>query len=140
MQVSDVMTKDVYVIPSDTSVFEAARIMRDGDVGSLPVQENDRLIGMITDRDIVVRGLADREADLDMPVRKLVTDKVLYCFDDQDVEEVLNNMGDQQVRRLPVLNREKRLVGIVSLANLARGAKSDGFDRAYKEITEDNSP
>jgi CBS domain-containing protein len=103
-----------------TSTFglSAARLMADLDVGVLPVGENDRLIGMVTDRDIVVRGLASGRGT-DATIRDVMSQDVRYCYEDQSVDEVSINMGDIQVRRLPVLNREKRLVGIISLGDIA---------------------
>src|SRR5262245_10435356 len=98
--------------------------MLDIDAGVLPVDENDRLIGMITDRDIAVRGSAMGKGP-DASVRDVMTADIKYCFDDQEVEEVTRNMGDLQVRRLPVVNREKRLVGILSLGDVAQ---TDGRD------------
>jgi CBS domain-containing protein len=121
MLISDVMTRDVDVIGPGTTLKEAACRMRDRDVGSLPVAEHDRLVGMLTDRDIVVKGIA---ADCDAgraTASEVMSPKVLYCFDDQSVEEVLANMGDVQVRRLPVVDRDKKLVGIVSIGDLAKG-------------------
>ncbi|TGS81019.1 CBS domain-containing protein, partial [Mesorhizobium sp. M2D.F.Ca.ET.178.01.1.1] len=89
------------------------------DAGVMPVGENDRLVGMITDRDMVIRGIALGKGP-DTKVRDVMSQEVRYCFDDEDVDHVLANMGDLQVRRLPVLNRDKRLVGIISLGDLAR--------------------
>jgi CBS domain-containing protein len=93
--------------------------MADLDVGALPVGEEDRLVGMITDRDIAVRAVGTGR-DPETRVREVMSQEVMYCFEDEDVERVVKNMADIQVRRLPVVNREKRLVGIVSLADVAR--------------------
>jgi CBS domain-containing protein len=92
--------------------------MSDVDAGVLPVGENDRLVGMITDRDIAVRAVAQGKGP-DTPVREVMTADVKYCFEDEATDQVARNMGDQQVRRLPVVNRDKRLVGILSLGDLA---------------------
>jgi CBS domain-containing protein len=114
------MTKKVDLAKPEMTLREVALKMRDGDFGALPVEENDRLVGMITDRDIVTRALAEsKENPLDTKVREVMSENVYYCFDDQDAEDVARNMGQNQIRRLPVLNREKRLVGIVSLGDLA---------------------
>jgi CBS domain-containing protein len=86
-------------------------------VGALPVQQDDRLVGMITDRDIAVRAVAEGKSP-DTPVREVMSQEVLYCFDDQEVKDVTRNMGEVKVRRLPVVNRDKRLVGIISLSDL----------------------
>jgi CBS domain-containing protein len=98
--------------------MEAAKKMRDGDFGLVPVQKNDRLVGMLTDRDIAIRCVAEGRDYKSIHVGEIMTDKVLYCFEDQNLNEVVENLGDNQIRRLPVLNRDKRLVGILSLADL----------------------
>jgi CBS domain-containing protein len=118
MKVGETMTRDVRVANPNETLQQAAKLMASLDAGVLPVGENDRLIGMITDRDIAVRAVAEGKGP-DTPVRHVMTEDVKYCFEDQDVEEVTRNMGDIQVRRLPVLNRDKRLVGIVSLGDVA---------------------
>jgi CBS domain-containing protein len=119
MLVRDCMTKKVELAAPGMSLRHAAQKMRDGDYGFLPVGENDRLVGMITDRDIAVRAVAEGKDPKSTRVREVMSDKVLYCFDDQTTEEVAENMGLNQVRRLPVLNRQKRLVGILALGDLA---------------------
>lgn len=120
MRISDVMSREVCVIAPDTTLQDAARQMAAHDVGSLPVGENDRLVGIVTDRDIVVRGVGEGR-DRDCPVREVMTPDVQYCFEDQDVDEVASTMAGLEMRRLPVLDRDMRLVGIVSLANFAHG-------------------
>ena len=119
-KVSEVMTREVLVAAPDQTIGDAAAAMADADVGSLPVADNDRLIGMITDRDIVVRAVA-RGRDAKTPVREVMTDHIRYCYEDQDVQEVAANMADLCIRRLPVVNREKRLVGYIALSNIAQG-------------------
>jgi len=118
------MTPKVQVTSPTQSLLEAANLMVELDVGVLPVAENDRLIGMITDRDIVVRGVAGGLGP-EAAVRDVMSQQVRYCYDDQLVEEVMRNMGDIQVRRLPVLNRDKRLVGIVSLGDVVQDSDND---------------
>jgi CBS domain-containing protein len=118
MDVRDVMTTEVHVVTPEMSFRDAARLMREHDIGSLPVHRDDRLVGMVTDRDLVVRGLAEGRG-LDDPVSSVMSEGVKYCYEDQAIEEVAANMSDQQIRRLPVVSREKRLVGFVSLANIA---------------------
>jgi CBS domain-containing protein len=98
---------------------EAARLMKQRDTGCLPVGENDRLVGMITDRDIAVHAVAEGKGP-DTPVQDVMTKEVLYCFEDEDLESVVDQMGELKVRRLPVLNRDKRLVGIVALSDICR--------------------
>jgi CBS domain-containing protein len=135
MEVRQVMTENVTFVGPDTRIPEVARIMRDEDIGSTPVVENDRLIGMVTDRDIVTRVVAEDKDPRAMTARGAMSPKILYCFDDQTVEEVLENMGDNQIRRLPVVNRDKRLVGVVSLGDLAKAASSKAGD-ALEEISQ----
>jgi CBS domain-containing protein len=119
MKVSEVMTADVKIADPSRTIQDAAKLMDKSDCGSLPVGENDRLIGMITDRDIVIRAVA---AGLppSTPIREVMSSDVKYCFEDEDLEEVADNMGDIQLRRLPVLNADKRIVGIVSIGDVAR--------------------
>jgi CBS domain-containing protein len=119
MRVSDVMTRDVEVTSPEDTIQTAAQLMKDIGAGALPVGENDRLIGMITDRDIAIRAVAEGSAPDRTKVRDIMTSDIRYVFDDEDVGEASGKMGQWQVRRLPVLNRDKRLVGIVSLGDLA---------------------
>jgi CBS domain-containing protein len=127
MKVSEAMTRDVRVASPNQSIREAAQIMAEIDAGVLPVGENDRLVGMITDRDIAIRAVAEGKGP-DTSVREVMTQDVKYCFEDEDTDHVARNMADQQVRRLPVVNRDKRLVGILSLGDLAviEGARPVG--------------
>lgn len=134
MQIKDAMTRDVRTIAPDISLREAARTMGEIDAGLLPVAEADRLVGVLTDRDIAVRAIAAGLGP-DARVREAMSDQVRYCFDDQDSDEVCRNMGEQQVRRLPVVDRNKRLVGIVSLADLARNGAADECGAALGQIT-----
>jgi CBS domain-containing protein len=122
MKVSEAMTRDVRVASPGQTIQDAARMMATIDAGILPVGENDRLVGMITDRDIAIRAVAEGKAP-QTKIREIMSEEVKYCFDDEDVDDVATNMADIQVRRLPVVNREKRLVGIISLGDLAT---SDG--------------
>src|SRR5262245_18131118 len=113
MRVSEAMTRDVRVATPGQSIRDVAQIMAEIDAGAMPVGENDRLIGMITDRDIAIRAVAQGKGP-DTPVREVMSDsKVLYCFEHDDLNEVAKNMGHEKVRRLPVVNKDKRLVGIV---------------------------
>jgi CBS domain-containing protein len=118
MKISEVMTHDVRLARPDQTVEQAASLMAEMDAGVLPVGDNDRLIGMITDRDIAVRCVGKGKSP-DTKVREIMSEDVKYCFADQDVEEVASNMAEIQVRRLPVVDRNKRLVGIVSLGDIA---------------------
>jgi CBS domain-containing protein len=120
MRVSEAMTREVRVATPGQSIRDVAKIMAEIDAGAMPVGENDRLVGMITDRDIAIRAVAQGKGP-DTPVRDVMsTEQVLYCYEDEELDHVAKNMSAQQVRRLPVVNREKRLVGIVSLGNLAQ--------------------
>ena len=135
MLVKEFMTKQVEVGSPDMSLQEAAQKMRDGDFGILPIGENDRLIGMITDRDIAVRGVAEG-CDPSQTIREIMSPNVYYCFEDQTLEEVALNLGDNQIRRLPVLDRQKRLVGILSLGDLAQSDENqDNVEEAFARIS-----
>ena len=119
MLVRECMTKKVEIANSDMSIDQCAQKMRDGDFGIMPVSENDKLVGMISDRDIAVRAVAKGLDSKATKAKDIMSSKVLYCFDDQSTSEVAKNMGENQIRRLPVLNREKRLVGILALGDIA---------------------
>jgi CBS domain-containing protein len=119
MKVSEAMTRGVECVSPETTLQEAARKMRDLDVGPLPICGDDRLVGMITDRDITVRAVAEGRDPKTARVQDVMTPDVIYVFEDQDVSEAARLMEENQVRRLVVLNRDKRLVGIVSLGDLA---------------------
>jgi CBS domain-containing protein len=119
MKIRDVMTRTAQLTSPDDTLRHAAQMMKECDCGVLPVAEGDRLVGMITDRDIAVRGIADGKGP-DAKVRDAMTDEVMYCFDDDGIQQVCQNMAEIQVRRLPDVNRNKQLVGIVSLSDLAK--------------------
>jgi CBS domain-containing protein len=119
MKVSKIMTRDVHLLSPENTIREAASIMAEIDAGALPVGENDRLVGMITDRDIVIRAVAQGKP-ADTKLSAVMSKEMLYCFDTDEIDDVARNMGKAQVRRLPVVNKDKRLVGIVSLGDLAR--------------------
>jgi len=118
--IHDVMTADVKLVGPDQSLRDAAKAMADNDVGSLPVGDGDRLVGMITDRDIAIQGVAQGRG-VDAKVRDVMTQGVKYCYEDDDIQQVADNMASLGMRRLPVVNRDKRLVGIVSLSNMVQG-------------------
>lgn len=118
MKENEVMSRKVFVANAEGAVQGAARKMAGSNSGVLPVAESDRLVGMPTDRDIVVKGIA-RGKGPDAEVRDVMTPEVKYCFDDREIDDVMRNMGDLQVRRLPVLNRDKSLIGILSLGDAA---------------------
>jgi CBS domain-containing protein len=135
MEISKIMHRDVKIISPDETLRDAAAAMRKLDVGVLPVGEHDRLVGMITDRDIAIRGIAEGKGP-DTKARDVMSQEVKYCFEDEAVEHVAENMAELQVRRLPVLNRDKRLVGIVSLGDLATQGSLPKTARALHGISQ----
>ena len=135
MKIREAMTTDVRIASPSQTIQQAARMMAELDAGVLPVGDNDRLVGMITDRDIAVRAVAEGLPP-GTPVSEVMSREVKYCFADDDVEEVAHNMGDIQVRRLPVLNQEKRLVGIVSLGDIAMAEGPETAGEAICGISE----
>lgn len=134
-QIKDVMSPNFKWMAPDSPVSQVAQAMRDMDIGFMPLAENDKMIGMVTDRDITVRAIAEGKDPANTAAREVMTPKTYYCYDDQDVEEVCNNMGEIQVRRLPVVNRDKRLVGIVSLGDLAQEASRPNIGQTQQQIT-----
>lgn len=135
MNVKDVMNPKADVISPSTTLKEAAEKMERDNVGFLPVGENDELKGTVTDRDIVVRGVCKGKDVNSTSVGDIMTDKVLYCQDSQDVEEVARNMSEQQVRRLPVVDDNKRLVGVVSIGDMAQHLSADVAGKILKGVT-----
>ena len=133
MQIKDVVSQICEWIAPDATLEQAAQTMKAQDIGFLPVGENDKLIGAITDRDIVCRAVADGNSSAQ--VRDVMTPQVKYCFEDQEVGAICQNMSDIKVRRLPVVNRDKRLVGVVSLGNLAQ-AQAQQSGEALQCITQ----
>ena len=139
MRVSEAMSREVRLANPGQSIRDVAKIMGEIDAGAMPVQENDRLVGMITDRDIAIRAVAQGKGP-DTPVRDVMsTEQVLYCYDDEDLDHVAKNMGEQRVRRLPVVNREKRLVGIVSLGDVAT-KENKAAGRAVSGVSKHGGP
>jgi len=136
MQVKDAMTNDVELASPTQTIRQAALLMGECDCGVLPVADKDRLVGVITDRDIAIRAVAAGKGPRTL-VREIMSAEVLYCFEDQDLDEVAANLSDVKVRRLPVMNRDKRLVGILSLGDMAcRSNGSDPAAEALKSISE----
>lgn len=133
MQVSQCMTREVEVVSPDETIRNAAQLMDRIDAGVLPVGENDKLVGMITDRDIAVRAVAKGQQP-DAPVREAMSESVKYCFADEDTEAVLDNMAQLQLRRMPVVDRDKRLVGIVSIGDLAKVDERDSGETLRKIV------
>ncbi len=133
MKVSDAMSRDVRLVGPEASICDAAKTMAAIDAGSVPVSEGDRLVGMITDRDIAVRAVAQHKGP-DTRVREVMSTDVKYCFDDEEIDDVAANMGDIRVRRLPVVSRDKRLVGILSLGDIAMVGGQGAADAAGEAI------
>ena len=134
MKVSKCMTRDVQLATPTQSIRDAARMMLELDAGALPVQQDDRLVGMITDRDIALRAVAAGKSP-ETPIREVMSREVLYCFDDQELKDIARNMGEVKVRRLPVLNRDKRLVGIVSLGDVARNDDATNIGETVTRVS-----
>jgi CBS domain-containing protein len=134
MIIREAMSRDVRTVTPESTIREAARMMADKDVGALPVAAGDRLAGMVTDRDIAIRGIAVGKGP-DTSVGEVMTHEVMYCHEDEDISDVAQNMADIQVRRLPVVDVDKRLVGIVSLADIAAAAAAVEAGEALEGIT-----
>jgi len=135
MKIANIMSRDVQLIGPDGTLRSAAELMKKIDAGVLPVADGDRLVGMITDRDIAIRGMAEGKGP-DAKVRDAMSPEIRYCFEDEDVAHVADNMAELQVRRLPVMTREKRLVGIVALADLATAGSLPKTAKALHGISQ----
>ena len=135
MKVSEVMTRDVQTVRPDQRVQDAASFMLSADAGSIPVTDGERLIGMITDRDIAVRGIAKGYGP-DTPVRELMTDDLVIVRVDDTIEDAASKMSEAQVRRLPVIDQDERLCGIVSLGDLSREADDDCASQALEGVSQ----
>jgi CBS domain-containing protein len=134
MKVSEVMTTEVETVSADQTAREAAAFMLRADAGSIPVCEGERVIGMITDRDIAVRGVAEGRGP-DTPISELMSDGIVCAHEDDDVRAVAQRMSEEQVRRMPVLNSEQNLVGIVSLGDLARETAGQAAEQALEGVS-----
>jgi CBS domain-containing protein len=135
MKISEVMTREVATVSPDQTAQEAAGFMINANAGSIPVTEGDRLIGMITDRDIAVRGIAKGHGP-STPVRELMSSGIVCAHVDEDVRDVANKMSEAQVRRLPVIDEQERLCGIVSLGDLARETKDQTAQEALEGVSQ----
>lgn len=136
MKVSEVMSRKVEIASPSDSIQRAAQMMGRIDAGILPVGDGDRLVGMITDRDIAVRAVGEGRNPTDTSVNEIMTREVKYCFEDDEVSKVADNMAELQVRRLPVLSRDKRLTGIISLADIAREHEPGHTGSALRNIAQ----
>jgi CBS domain-containing protein len=141
MQLRDVMTRRVEGVAPGMTLQEAAQRMRSMDIGVLPVCQNDQLIGMITDRDIAVRSVADGQDPTAAHVSDAMSQDLVFCYEDEDVERAARLMEQRQIRRLPVLDRNRRLAGIVSLGDLATRQRDDQLSAAVLEqVSQPNQP
>ena len=134
MNIRDVMSRDVKIASPQDTLRHAAQLMKEIDAGALPVGENDRLVGMLTDRDITIRAVALGKAPETCHVREVMSPDVNYVYEDESLEDAARKMGELQIRRLPVLNRDQRLVGIVSLGDVALKEKDSAGD-ALKDVS-----
>ena len=135
MKVSEVMTSDVQTVSADHTAREAASFMLRAEAGSIPVCDGDKVIGMITDRDIAVRGVAEGRGP-ETPVRELMSDGIICARRDDDVQDIARRMSEEQVRRLPVLDEDDRLCGIVSLGDLARESRGEAAHEALEGVSQ----
>jgi CBS domain-containing protein len=136
MKVKDVMHKGVDWVSPDTPVTELAKLMRDHDVGAIPIGENDRLVGMVTDRDIVCKGLAQDNFDpRATTARDVMTAEIHCCREDEDLAKAVRHMEELKVRRLPVINKNKRMIGILSLGDVSHSAPSDLLSECIKGVS-----
>ena len=136
MQVSQILTRDVETVRPDTSVKEAAQRMRSADIGAIPVCDGRRLLGMVTDRDITIRITAEGRDAANTPVLEAMTPDVTFVFEDQDVQEAARIMKDQQIRRLPVLSRDRQLVGILAIGDIATAGDDRTSGDTLQKISE----
>jgi len=139
-QVADVMTREVRTLPPTETVLKAAQAMREMDVGVIPVCDGDSLVGMVTDRDIVLRGVAEDCIAHDTPLSQVMTQEALWCFEDQSIDEAAQAMRDAQVRRMPVVDRQQHLVGMLSLGDVATKADEQQAGEALEGISEPSRP
>ncbi|HYR41778.1 MAG TPA: CBS domain-containing protein [Terriglobia bacterium] len=135
MKVREIMTTNVECVAPDTGVLELAGKMKTLDIGFIPICENDRLAGTVTDRDIVIRGIAGGKNISTSKANDIMTKDIFWCFDDEDVKDVARRMSEKEVRRMLILNREKRLVGVVSIGDISRVEEKES-GKALKNITD----
>ena len=135
MQVKDAMHKGVDWVSPDTPVSELAKLMRDHDVGAIPIGENDRLVGMVTDRDIVCKGLAQDNFDARRTTaRDVMTAQIHCCREDEDLSKAIRHMEELKVRRLPVVNKSKRMIGMLSLGDVSHSAPVELLSECVKSV------
>lgn len=139
MKAKDVMSKKPEFLPPTATLKEAAEQMRSNDFGFIPIGENDRLIGAVTDRDIAIRAIADGKDPNQTQLRDIMTDGIEYCFEDDDIRTVADHMERMQIRRLVVLNQDKRMVGIISLGDIATKCPDHHLCSELTEAVSENS-
>lgn len=141
MKLYEMMTKNVEVLPGNATVRDAAKLMKDIDVGSIPVIENNQMVGIITDRDIVLRSTAEGRNPNETRVSDVMTNELYFCYEDQDVKDAAKMMSERQIRRLPVVNRDHELVGIVSLGDLSVDVSDEKVSgKALEDISKPARP
>jgi CBS domain-containing protein len=141
MQIAEIMTRNPEVLPAHAILTDAALKMQKLDVGMLPIRDGDRLVGMLTDRDITLRATAQGRDPTKTQVREVMTPEVVYCFEDQDVADAAKVMQEKQIRRLPILSRQKRLVGIVSVGDVAVHSGAEKIvSETIKQVSEPAQP
>ncbi len=137
MQIRDIMTRQVELVNPNTPLKDAARMMRDADIGFLPVGENDRLVGTLTDRDIAIRAVAEGKDPNSAKVADAMTPQIAYAFEDQDSSEAAQIMAEKQIRRLPIMSRDKRLVGVLAMGDLAtKTGDDDVVGQTVQDVSE----
>jgi CBS domain-containing protein len=141
MKLKDIMTKNPKVIPANASVRDAARLMKDIDTGAIPVIENNQVVGMVTDRDIVLRSTAEGRNPNETKIDDVMTHEFYFCYEDQDVKDAAKLMQEKQIRRLPIVNHDKHLVGIVSLGDLSVDVGNDKLSgKTLEDISKPAKP
>ena len=144
MQIREIMTRDVDVIPPDASIRDAAAKMKELDVGAIPVCDGQKLAGLVTDRDITIRAVAEGRDPSEVRVAEVMSSDIAYCFEDETIEQAANLMESKQIRRLPILDRNKQLAGIVSLGDISvrigGSRQKDLAADALEEISEPRKP
>jgi CBS domain-containing protein len=136
MKVRDVMHKGVQWVSPDTPVVNVAKKMREHDIGAVPVGENDRLVGMVTDRDITIRAVAEDKNISELTARDVMTSAIIYCRDTEEVADAVRIMESKQIRRLPVIDENKRMVGIVALGDISHSGSRDLAAEVMKAVSE----
>jgi len=136
MKVKDAMHRGVTWVAPNTRIGELAKMMRDEGIGSIPVGENDRLVGMVTDRDIAIKGFADGKDPAAMTARDVMSGPILYCRSEEDIDDAVRIMEDHQIRRLPVIDENKRMVGMLSLGDIASSTDREFSGEVVQMVAE----